>query len=231
MFYPHTFADLHLTAKQKRALQKNKQYNFHITFALYFVKKYDMKRVVFLVASAVALSGAVQAQSKGKTLIAYFSWGGNTREMAKQIQQQTGGDLFEIKTVKPYPTDYNECVDVARKEYQAHTRPALADSVRNMADYDVVFVGHPKWCGTMPMALFTFLEKYDMSGKTVVQFCTYGAVYSAGGWGDSEKDLKKLCSTATLLEGLAIKGSTVKSSKDDVVQWLQKIGITKNRQK
>lgn len=78
-----------------------------------------MKRMMFLVASAVALSGAMQAQSKGKTLIAYFSWGGNTREMAKQIQQQTGGDLFEITTVKPYPTDYNECVDVAKKEQQA----------------------------------------------------------------------------------------------------------------
>jgi hypothetical protein len=87
--YPHTFANLYLSVKQKRALQKTKQYNFQITFALYFVKKYDMKRVVFLVASAIALSGAVQAQSKGKTLIAYFSWGGNTREMAKQIQQQT----------------------------------------------------------------------------------------------------------------------------------------------
>jgi hypothetical protein len=89
MLYLHIFADLHLSAKQKRALQKNNLYNIRITFALCFVKKYDMKRVVFLVASTVALSGAVQAQSKGKTLIAYFSWGGNTREMAKQIQQQT----------------------------------------------------------------------------------------------------------------------------------------------
>jgi flavodoxin len=185
-----------------------------------------MKKMMFLaIVSIVVLSGTVQAQSKGKTLIAYFSWGGNTREMAKQIQQQTGGDLFEITTIKPYPADYNECVDVAKKELQDNARPPLAVEVKNMADYDTVFVGHPKWCGTMPMALFTFLEKYNMSGKTVVQFCTYGAVYSAGGWGDSEEDLKKLCPGATILRGLAIKGSTVKSSKDDVAKWLQKIGI------
>jgi flavodoxin len=190
-----------------------------------------MKKMMFLVASAVALSGAAQVQSTGKILIAYFSWGGNTREMAKQIQQQIGGDLFEITTVKLYPKDYNECVDVAEKEQQANARPALAAEVKNMADYDTVFVGHPKWCGTMPMALFTFLEKYNMSGKTVVQFCTYGAVYSVGGWGDSEEDLKKLCPGAIILRGLAIKGSTVKSSKDDVAKWLQKIGITKSKQR
>ncbi|MDR3129872.1 MAG: hypothetical protein LBU03_06525 [Tannerellaceae bacterium] len=168
----------------------------------------------------------INAQEKieKKILIAYFSWSGNTREMAKQIQQQTGGDLFEIKTMKPYPSDYNECVDVAKKEQQANARPPLAAEVKDMATYDVVFIGHPKWCGTMPQPLFTFLEKYDLNGKTVIQFCTYGAMYSAGGWGDSEEDLKKLCPNATILEGLAIKGSTVKDSKDDVVKWLQKIG-------
>jgi flavodoxin len=183
----------------------------------------DMKRMMFLIVFAVTLSGAVQAQSKGKTLIAYFSWGGNTREMAKQIQQQTGGDLFEIKTVKPYPTDYNECVDVAKKEQQADARPPLADEVKDLTAYDVVFVGYPNWWGTMPQALFTFLEKYSMSGKTVIPFCTHGG----GRWGRSTDDLKKLCPDATVFEGLAISGNLVRRSKDDVVKWLQKIGITK----
>jgi flavodoxin len=104
-----------------------------------------MKRMMFLVASAIALSGTVQAQNKRKILITYFLWGGNTREIAKQIQQQTGGDLFEIKTVKPYLTDYNECVDVAKKEQQADVRLALADMVKNFATYDMVFVGYPNW--------------------------------------------------------------------------------------
>ncbi|MDR2118818.1 MAG: hypothetical protein LBP25_04735 [Tannerellaceae bacterium] len=189
-----------------------------------------MKRMICLVASAIALCGAAQAQSKeskGKILVAYFSWSGNTREMAKQIQQQTGGDLFEITTVKPYPKDYDECVTLAEQELNDSIRPPLAAEVTDMAAYDVVFVGHPKWCGTMPMALFSFLEKHDLSGKTVIQFCTYGAMYSAGGWGNSEEDLKKLCPNANILEGLAMKGSTVKQSKDDVTEWLQKIGIIK----
>jgi flavodoxin len=182
-----------------------------------------MKRMMFLVASAAALSGAMQAQSKGKTLIAYFSWGGNTREMAKQIQQQTGGDLFEITTVKPYPTDYNECIDVAKKEQQAAARPPLAAEVKDMAAYDVVFVGYPNWWGTMPQVLFTFLEQYDLSGKTVIPFCTHGG----GRWGRSLGDLKTLCPDATVLEGLAISGNLVRRSKDDVVQWLKKLEIIK----
>ncbi|MDR2449009.1 MAG: NAD(P)H-dependent oxidoreductase [Prevotellaceae bacterium] len=177
--------------------------------------------MMFLVASAVALSGAAQAQSKGKILVAYFSWGGNTREVAKQIQQQTGGDLFEITTVKPYPKDYNECVAEAKKEQQANARPALAAEVKDMAAYDTVFVGYPNWWGTMPQVLFTFLEKYDLSGKTVVPFCTHGG----GRWGRSLNDLKKLCPDATVLEGLAISGGMVRRSKDDVVKWLQKTGI------
>ncbi|MDR1653906.1 MAG: NAD(P)H-dependent oxidoreductase [Prevotellaceae bacterium] len=181
--------------------------------------------MMFLVASAVALSGTVQAQDRGKILIAYFSWGGNTREMAKQIKQQTGGDLFEIKTVKSYPADYNECVDVAKKEQQADARPPLAAEVQNMAEYDTVFVGYPNWWGTMPQALFTFLEAYDFSGKTLIPFCTHGG----GRWGRSLNDLKKLCPNATLLEGLEISGGMVRRSKDDVANWLQKIGITNSR--
>jgi flavodoxin len=180
---------------------------------------------MFLVASAIALSGTVQAQSKGKILIVCFSWGGNTREMAKQIQRQTGGDLFEIKTVKPYPTDYKECVDVAKKEQQTNARPALADTVKNFSDYDMVFVGYPNWWGTMPQVLFTFLESYDFSGKTIVPFCTHGG----GIWGRSLNDLKKLRPDATVLEGLAISGNLVRRSKDDVAKWLQKIGIINSK--
>jgi flavodoxin len=185
-----------------------------------------MKRMIFLVASAIALSGTVQAESRGKTLIVYFSWGGNTREMARQIRHQTGGDLFEIKTLKPYPTDYNECVDVAKKEQQVNARPALADTLKNFSTYDVVFVGYPNWWGTMPQALFTFLEAYDFSDKAaVVPFCTHGG----GRWGRSTDDLKKLCPDAAVLEGLAISGNLVRRSKDDVEKWLQKIGIINNK--
>jgi flavodoxin len=184
-----------------------------------------MKKIMFLVASAIALCGATQAQSKGKTLVAYFSWGGNTREVAKQIQQQTGGDLFEITTVRPYPADYNECVKLAKKEQQDNARPLLAAEVKDMAAYDVVFIGYPNWWGSMPMVLFTFLEEYDLSGKTVIPFCTHGS----GRWGRSLDDLEKLCPDATILEGFAISGNLARRSKDDVAKWLQKIGIVGNK--
>jgi flavodoxin len=184
-----------------------------------------MKKKMILVATAIALSGTAQAQSKGKILVAYFSWGGNTREMAKQIQKQTGGDLFEITTATPYSADYDECVAEAKKEQRADARPPLTADVKDMAAYDVVFVGYPNWWGSMPMALFSFLEKYDLSGKTVIPFSTHGG----GRWGRSVDDLKKLCPKATVLEGLTISGNMVTSSKNGLTQWLQKIGITNKK--
>ncbi|MDR2292821.1 MAG: hypothetical protein LBE11_05025 [Prevotellaceae bacterium] len=184
-----------------------------------------MKKMMFLMAFAISLCGTAQAQSKGKTLIAYFSWSGNTREVAMQIQQQTGGDLFEITTAKPYPADFNECVTLARKEQQDNVRPPLAAEVKDIATYDVIFVGYPNWCSSMPMALFTFLEKYDMSGKTVIPFCTHGS----GRWGHSLDDLKKLCPNSNVLEGLALSGNTARNSKDSVIEWLQKTGITNGK--
>jgi flavodoxin len=184
-----------------------------------------MKKLITLFVACLTAANLNSQEMNRKTLIAYFSWGGNTREIAKQIQQQTGGDLFEIKTVKPYPGDYNECIDVAKKEQQANARPALTDTVKNFVDYDVVFVGYPNWWGTMPQAMFTFLEAYDFSGKTVVPFCTHGG----GRWGRSTDDLKKLCPGVTIREGLAISGNLVRRSKDDVEKWLQKIGIIKDK--
>jgi flavodoxin len=186
-----------------------------------------MKQLI-TIATICLMAINLNAQEKKmstKILIVYFSWGGNTREMAKQIQKQTDGDLFEITTVTPYSTDYNECVAQAKKEQQAGARPPLATEVENMAAYDVVFVGYPNWWGSMPMVLFTFLEKYDLNGKTVIPFCTHGG----GRWGRSVDDLKKLCPKATVLEGLTISGNVVRRSKDDVTQWLQKIGITNKK--
>ncbi|MDR2651245.1 MAG: hypothetical protein LBC68_02875 [Prevotellaceae bacterium] len=178
-----------------------------------------------IVAFFIALIGTVQAQSNKKILIAYFSWGGSTREIAKQIQEQTGGDLFEITVTNPYSANYDECVKQAKTEQQTDARPAFKGEVSGMDTYDVVFIGYPNWWGTLPMVLFTFLEKYDMSGKTVIPFCTHGN----GGWGRSAGDLKKLCPNSTILEGFAVRGNMAKNSKDDIVKWLQKTGITSKK--
>lgn len=156
-----------------------------------------------------------------KILVAYFSRSGNTRELANIIQQQTGGDLFEIVPQDPYPTDYNQTVERFRRERAENARPAIADEVDNMADYDVVFVGYPNWGSDMPHVVRTFLEQYDFSGKTVIPFCTNGG----GGFGNSLETLKELCPDSDVLEGYQVNGRSVSSSSDAVAQWINGLGL------
>lgn len=155
-------------------------------------------------------------------LIAYFSHSGNTRAVAQQIHRTTGGDLFEIATLKPYPRDYNTVVDLAKQELSANSRPELKDKVKNMARYKLMILGYPNWWSTMPMAVFTFLEQYDFSGKTILPYCTHGG----SRMGRSEIDIARLCPKATILDGLAIRDSNVKVSQSDVTDWLRKAKVS-----
>jgi len=156
-----------------------------------------------------------------KILVAYFSHTGNTRVIANQIHEKVGGDIFEIVTVNPYPTDHDAVVDQAKQEQEDNYRPELATKVENMDSYDVVFIGYPNWWGTMPMPVFTFLEEYDFSGKTIIPFCTH----EGSGLGRSVEDITKLCPQSTILDGLAIRGSSVETAQDDVSEWLREIGM------
>ena len=158
-----------------------------------------------------------------KILVVYFSHTGNTREIANQIHSIVGGDIVEIKTVKPYPRDYSTVVDQAKKELKNGYNPPLKTKVKNIRSYDIIFVGYPNWWGTMPRAVFTFLSQYDFSGKTIIPFCTHGG----GGIGRSIDEIKKLCPKSKLLEGFETPGSNVKSAKNEVYQWLKKIKIAK----
>jgi len=143
---------------------------------------------------------------------------GNTEVIAKKIIGFIGGDLFEINTVKPYPVDYTETTEVAKVELRKNARPELTATVKNMDDYDVIYLGYPNWWGTFPMAVFTFLESYDFTGKTIVPFCTH----EGSGIGNSERDIKKLCPNAKLLPGLAIRGGSVANADSVVQSWLKK---------
>lgn len=156
-----------------------------------------------------------------KILVAYFSHSDNTREIANQIHEKIGGDIFEIVTVNPYPTDYDAVVDQAKQEQEDNYRPELATEIENMDSYDVVFVGYPNWWGTMPMPVFAFLEEYDFSGKTIIPFCTH----EGSGLGRSVEDITELCPQSTILDGLAIRGSSVETAQDDVSEWLHEIGM------
>ena len=141
---------------------------------------------------------------------------GNTEVVAKIIQEITNGDLFHIEAVNAYPGDYTETTEVAKEELRTSARPKLTRQQENFASYDVIFLGYPNWWGTMPMPVFSFLEEYDFSGKTIMPFCTH----EGSGLGRSVADIRKMCPQSTVLEGLAIRGGDVKNARDIVSGWL-----------
>ena len=127
-----------------------------------------------------------------KVLVAYFSASGNTAKLADRIAEATGGDLYEIKPQQPYTSaDLNWNDSGSRSSIEMKnpaSRPAIANRVENMAQYDTVFVGFPIWWYVAPTIINTFLESYDFSGKTVIPFATSGG----SGMGKTESILKKM---------------------------------------
>lgn len=163
-----------------------------------------------------ASSGASRVVADGKTM-------GNTRYVASIISEATGGDLFEIKTAHSYPGSHKALIDAAKKEIDANARPKLATHVKNMKDYDVVFVGFPNWWYDMPMPLYSFFDEYDFSGKTIIPFCTHGGSRFSG----AIKTIRGLEKKATVLDGYAIARDRVAGSKDGVRKWIESIGMKK----
>ena len=183
-----------------------------------------------LVRNAAAGTGSVigsqsdmTGSSGGNVLIAYFSWGGNTRGIAEEIQRQTGADLFEIQLTEPYSTDYNTVLEQAQRDQRLQARPELSAHVENMAQYDTIILGYPNWWASIPMPIASFLEEYDFSGKTILPFCSHGG----GGLGQSQTAIAKLAPDANMAEGLSIHYSGGSSMPDDVAAWLDANGITR----
>jgi flavodoxin len=143
---------------------------------------------------------------------------GNTETVAEFIQDAVGGDLFEVDTVKPYSTDYTTCTEEAQAELRANARPELKEYLDDLDGYDTIFVGYPNWWGTMPMAMFTFLEHYDLTDKRIIPFCTN----EGSGMGSSESDLRKICAGATVERGLSIRGCEAAKSEKKVADWAKK---------
>lgn len=155
----------------------------------------------------------------GKSLVVYFSRTGNTKAVAEEIQSLTGSDLIEIKTVQPYPSSYDDCLAQAQEERANSARPELSTTVNNMSEYDTVYVGYPIWCYTAPMAIFTFLESYDFTGKTVIPFCTSGSSSITL----SVTEIRSVCSGANVLDGFRAGDS------ETVEEWLRRIGQIGNQ--
>lgn len=190
------------------------------------------------------------ALNDSRILIAYFSrWGntdyaddvdatssasivtdangryGTTEYTANMIQELTGGEVYLIQTDEKYSADFDQVVSRNHDEMDQGTLPALVGSPLNMADYDVVFIGYPIWATDAPQAIHSFLKEYDLTGKTVIPFCTHDG-YGAGG---SYTTIEELCPGAEVLEGIAIEAKDVPNAQDTVKQWVDQMNINVRR--
>lgn len=185
--------------------------------------------------------------SQEHILIAYFSWAdntavevdgnysdvdavtsasvvapGNTARLAQWIQEYVGGDLFPIVVTEPYPDDYDECLDRAADEKAENARPELANHLDNIDDYDIIFLGFPNWWYTAPMAVFSFIEEYDLSDKTIIPFCTHGT----GGLASCIRDITTaLPDSAEVLEPLGVYREDIEQAQSEVNEWLLNLGL------
>lgn len=184
----------------------------------------------------VDLTGTNQ-EIANNILIAYFSRTGenysvgyiekgNTEIVAEMIAEQTGGTLFQIQPVTPYPEGYEDTKVIATRENESNARPAIANKVDNMESYDTIFIGYPIWYGTNPMIINSFLESYDLSGKTIIPFCTA----AGSGFGSSISDIKKICPNGVFSDGFTVSGSDAQNAqssvRSSVISWLDKIDVT-----
>ena len=140
---------------------------------------------------------------------------GNTEIVAEEISKLVKADLFKVEPVKEYPYDYHECCDVAKEELDSNARPEIKSQLANLANYDTVYIGGPIWWGHYPCPLFTVLESLDFTGKVVMPFSTH----EGSGLGSIMKDVHKFCKNAIIKEGLAIRGSSAKPSKEKIERW------------
>ena len=154
-------------------------------------------------------------------MVAYFSHSGNTQVIANQIHEIAGGDIFKIDPIDQYPNEYNAVVEQARKELDQGFLPELKTNVENPASYNEIYLGYPNWWGTVPRPVASFLSTNELSGKTIVPFCTH----EGSGLGRSVADIRKLCPGSTVMEGFAVKGGSVHTAGKDVAAWLREIGI------
>lgn len=171
--------------------------------------------------SSEETNAATETTGDSNILVAYFSWSGNTEAMANLIAEQTGGTLFEIAPATPYTDDYDALLDIAQQEQADNARPELAATVENWDSYDVVLVGYPDWWSDAPMVIYSFLESYDWTGKTLVPFCTSGG----SGFGRSLDRLPDSAPGATILEGLHVSGSSAADSGEEVAEWIAGLGL------
>ena len=170
-----------------------------------------------------------------KTLIAYFSRAdenyfggamryvkvGNTEIVCTILKDLVDADLFKIEMKNPYSPVYMTCIEEAKRDLRAKSRPELVSLPASLDGYDTIILAYPNYWGTMPMAVFSFLERFDFTGKTILPLCTN----EGSGLGASERDIRRACPGATLKAGLSITGSAAASSESSLRRWLGANGL------
>ena len=147
---------------------------------------------------------------------------GNTQYVAYIIAENTGADIFRIEPVTPYPLDHSELEDIAQKEQSENFRPEIAGTVEDIDQYDTIFFGFPNWYYDMPMIMYSFLDQYDLAGKTVVPFVTSGG----SGFSDAISTIKNMEPDADVVtDGLSISRNVVQDSESDIIKWLTEKGF------
>ena len=165
--------------------------------------------------------GLMAADGQRKTLILYYSWSGNTRNVARLIHKRIGGDIAEVEPVTAYPENYDICVAQAKKELADNFYPPIKKLTVNPADYSLIILGSPNWWATWSGPMRAFLLTNPLPGKTVLPFNTHGG----GEWQNMLVDLKKACPQATILKGLAIRDSALGSASKKIDDWLKASGL------
>ena len=162
------------------------------------------------------VAGASRVAVNGEVL-------GNNEYIAQIIQRETGGDLFAIETVQEYPATHDPLLEFAYNEKADNARPELATQIENLASYDVIFLGYPNWNADLPMPIYTFLEEYDFSGKTIIPFTTHGG----SGFSRTIQTISELQPNATIIsDGFSISRNSVSGAESDVVDWVNGLNLT-----
>ena len=148
---------------------------------------------------------------------------GNNQYIAQLIQQETGGELFAIESVQEYPRTHDSLLEFAYNERADNARPQLASRIENLDSYDVIFLGYPNWNADLPMPLYTFLEEYDFSGKTIIPFTVHGG----SGFSRTIQTISELQPDARVIsEGFSISRSSVSGAEGDVEEWVNGLNLS-----
>ena len=178
-----------------------------------------MKKTLIITFMAAAISMPLLSDP----LVVYFSRSGNTESVAERIAERVDADVFEIETVQEYPENYDELLDYARNEQRSAARPELSEHIDDIERYDVIFLGYPNWWGDMPMPLYSFLDEYDLSDKTIMPFVTSGG----SGFSRTIRSIESEEPEATVLDGLSIRDRLVHDSSTDraIEEWIEDSGL------